>query len=132
MGFARIVKDDVPGQYSEILKNRYRDLSIPAARWRRGGDARHRPLCESNVREFCPAGVVPRANARCPVCGSLERHRLLWLYLTERTILLAGQRKSLLHVSPEYVVGKRLRTSPCILTTSAPTSNRSRRWSVWI
>jgi SAM-dependent methyltransferase len=34
-------------------------------------------------------------------CGSLERHRLLWLYLKERTDLFDGTPKSVLHVAPE-------------------------------
>lgn len=109
MGIARRLKDAVPDQYAEVLKNRYRDLSRPIARRRWSGDGRYCPLCESRVREFRPAGIVPRANARCPVCGSLERHRLLWLYLIERTDLFDNRRKKLLHISPEHVIGSRLR-----------------------
>ena len=114
MGSARKLKDAVPDEYAEVMKHRFRELSMPIARRRWSGDARYCPLCESRVREFRPAGIVARANARCPVCGSLERHRLLWLYLNERTDLLDGRRKKLLHVSPEYVIGKRLRPSPTL------------------
>jgi hypothetical protein len=32
------------------------------------------PMCETSLRQFYPAGIVPRENAGCPVGGSLERH----------------------------------------------------------
>lgn len=60
----------------------------------------HCPCCDYEVDEFSPFGVKPRPNARCPRCGSLERHRLLWMFLRERGDLLhSGMR--LLHVAPE-------------------------------
>jgi SAM-dependent methyltransferase len=34
-------------------------------------------------------------------CGALERHRLLWIYLTDRTNLFDGKPKRVLHVAPE-------------------------------
>lgn len=43
------------------------------------------PCCNKSFRFFLPFGVHPRANAMCPYCGSLERHRLLWLYLRQKT-----------------------------------------------
>lgn len=43
------------------------------------------PLCGGHFRKFLSAGVKPRLNARCPRCGSLERHRLLYLYLKNKT-----------------------------------------------
>lgn len=36
------------------------------------------PCCGGSSLEFLPFGVIPRNNARCPACGSLERHRALW------------------------------------------------------
>ncbi len=71
------------------------------------------PLCNSNVRQLRPYGfrfpvlyekqVIGggyRSNARCPVCKSSERERLLYLYLTRRTDLFTRPVK-LLHVAPE-------------------------------
>ena len=43
------------------------------------------PCCDGHLRKFLPYGVKPRPNARCPRCYSAERHRLLWLYLRDRT-----------------------------------------------
>lgn len=114
MGIARKLKDAVPDEYAEVMKQRIRGLAMPIARRRWRGDANFCPLCESRVREFRPAGIAPRANARCPVCGSLERHRLLWVYVNERTDLFDDRRKTLLHVSPEYLIGSRLRAHPSI------------------
>jgi predicted SAM-dependent methyltransferase len=36
-------------------------------------------------------------------CGALERHRLVWLYLKERTDLFDGKPRKMLHVAPEAV-----------------------------
>lgn len=114
VSLARRVKDAVPNEYAEVVKQQYRDaFSLIARRYWRGS-ARHCQLCDSHLRMFRPAGVHPRPDARCPVCGSLERHRLLWLYLNERTDLFAPVRKRLLHVSPENVISKRLRKHPTI------------------
>ena len=59
------------------------------------------PICQSNVRRFLPCGDPPRPHAICPVCGSLERHRLDWLFFTRQTDLFDGSPKTMLHVAPE-------------------------------
>lgn len=51
------------------------------------------PICQSRLSQFLPFGS--RDNAQCPVCGSLERHRLLWLYLKEKTNFFQDQLKVL-------------------------------------
>jgi predicted SAM-dependent methyltransferase len=80
------------------------------------------PLCKHRLRKFLPFGLnFPvlkekkvigggyRQNARCPICGSLDRERLLYLYLLHRTDLFEKP-KRLLHVAPEATVGHVLRT----------------------
>lgn len=67
------------------------------------------PLCEGRYRKFLPAGVIPRPNARCPGCDSLERHRLLWLTLKvlwETCTITKGGR--MLHVAPEEAIAHKL------------------------
>lgn len=60
------------------------------------------PLCASSFSTFAPFGAPPRPNACCPACASLERHRLVWLYLISKTSLLnPGQALKLLHFAPE-------------------------------
>jgi SAM-dependent methyltransferase len=65
------------------------------------GLARRCPCCSASLRRFEPFGLVPRHEAMCPVCESLERHRLIWLYVTRRTDLLDGRPRRMLHVAPE-------------------------------
>lgn len=67
------------------------------------------PVCESNVHRFLPFGDPPRANARCPICGSLERHRLDWMLFTKQTNLFNGSNKKMLHIAPEEFLSARFR-----------------------
>ena len=59
------------------------------------------PVCGSGFRKFLPYGRVSRANALCPSCLSLERHRLLWLYLQRETDFFEEPKK-MLHIAPEH------------------------------
>jgi SAM-dependent methyltransferase len=65
------------------------------------------PVCSQSFRKFLPYGRInPRENALCPNCLSLERHRLMWLYLQERTgFFKSGQQ--VLHIAPEACFIKR-------------------------
>lgn len=58
-------------------------------------------VCNSRLSKLGPAGIKQRPNATCPVCGSLERHRMLWKYFQEETDLLSGIQKKMLHIAPE-------------------------------
>lgn len=61
------------------------------------------PICTKHFITFLPFGSKhKRANALCIKCLSLERHRLIWLYLTRETDLFKrSEPTNLLHVSPE-------------------------------
>jgi len=67
------------------------------------GEGAHCPCCGGVFARFDPFRHKPehpwRQNAKCPVCGSLERHRRLWLQLCREEALFAGGR--LLHFAPE-------------------------------
>ena len=65
------------------------------------------PCCHGEFEQFLTFGRVPRQNARCPGCGSLERHRLAYLYL-EREGLLDRPRLRILHVAPEDALARPL------------------------
>ncbi|MDH4298727.1 MAG: methyltransferase domain-containing protein [Cyclobacteriaceae bacterium] len=59
------------------------------------------PVCEKSFRKFLPYGRInPRANALCPNCLSLERHRLIWLYLKQKTDFFQ-KKLHVLHIAPE-------------------------------
>jgi len=59
------------------------------------------PICETSYRKFLPYGRInARENALCPNCQSLERHRLIWLYLQEETDFFKTK-KDILHIAPE-------------------------------
>ncbi len=65
------------------------------------------PICGVERRGFLPYGyVTSRSNALCPNCLSLERHRLLWLYL-ERECDIDSGAATILHIAPEVsLIGK--------------------------
>jgi SAM-dependent methyltransferase len=66
------------------------------------GDAFQCPVCGGVFRYFLAAGDPgqERTLARCPQCDSLERHRLLWLFLNKETDILRKPVK-VLHFAPE-------------------------------
>lgn len=59
------------------------------------------PIDGRTYRKFLPYGrLESRPNALCPSSLSLERHRLMWLYLQHKTDFFTRQIK-LLHIAPE-------------------------------
>ncbi len=72
------------------------------------GDRFQCPVCGGRFDVFLPYGIPPRSNARCPRCGAFERHRLLWLYLKERTDIFSAD-MSLLDVAPVWYIQRSLR-----------------------
>jgi SAM-dependent methyltransferase len=80
------------------------------------------PICSLVCESFEPFGESSRShrpNAMCPGCGSLERHRLVWVYLLNETNLFSGATKRMLHVAPEAALAPRLSTAPTIDYLSA-------------
>lgn len=73
------------------------------------GNKRYCPICKGNFRGFQDAGVSPRPNAKCPGCGALERHRLVWRYLEDRTDIFQRREMRMLHVAAEPCLASRLR-----------------------
>ena len=67
------------------------------------------PVCGAHYRRFMPYGYVrSRANALCPNCLSLERHRLLWLWFGRETNLLQSTPRTL-HIAPEVCLMRHLK-----------------------
>lgn len=66
------------------------------------GFGRWCPVCKRSSRKFRSFGRAARRDeAKCIHCGSLERHRFVWLYFENETDLFDGRPKSVLHVAPE-------------------------------
>jgi SAM-dependent methyltransferase len=72
------------------------------------GTGRWCPVCRSSARAFREFGSPPRRDAMCPHCGALERHRLAWLFVEQRTALFDPRTKTMLHVAPELCFQRRL------------------------
>ena len=82
----------------------------PFLRWYFRGNQFEDPIDGSKYRKFLPYGYGEklRDNALCPGTLSLERHRLLWLYLNRETDFL-HQPLKVLHLAPEQVFYNRFR-----------------------
>ena len=85
------------------LLQRVAEAVVPAMGLFCAGRGRECPICGAQRRRFLPYGYVNvRENALCPRCLSLERHRLLWLWLQRESGLLdEGNYPVLLHIAPE-------------------------------
>lgn len=82
------------------------------------GGAVECPVCGGRFRRFL-SHYSKRDGARCPRCRSYERHRLLWLYLRERTDFFRRKSLRLLHMAPEYVLRQQFLRLPHVVYTSA-------------
>ena len=74
------------------------------------GRGKECPVCGCRRRRFLPYGyVTSRDNALCPRCLSLERHRLLWLWLVRESDLGRGAMAlpRMLHIAPELSLMRR-------------------------
>jgi SAM-dependent methyltransferase len=92
-----------------MIKNIKHRLATAVRRvWYRG-NSRSCPLCKRGSRRFLVRGIVPRIDAMCPMCGALERHRILWLYFERKTTILSKPPKRVLHVAPEACIKANLR-----------------------
>ena len=62
------------------------------------------PICDTQIESmFSSFGINPREDAQCSSCGSLKRHRLIWLYIKTHTDLLNATNKKMLDVAPERI-----------------------------
>lgn len=106
MGIASFARRVLPTP----VKARARDVE----RWvRHVGRRFYCPCCDRSARTFEPAGFTPRANAKCPWCGSRERHRLLWTVLSD--FIESGDLDGrMLHVAPEPSIAQRVAAVPNI------------------
>jgi len=82
----------------------------PLIKWYFKGNQFTDPIDGSSYRKFLPYGYQNlRENALCPGTLSLERHRLLWLYLSRETDFLTRSLR-VLHIAPEQVFYTKFKT----------------------
>jgi len=69
------------------------------------------PVCEKSFQKFLSYGsdVAHRDNVLCPYDLTLERHRLMWLYLKNESNFFSSQPLSVLHIAPEQCFHKRFK-----------------------
>lgn len=90
----------------------------PLIAWWYRGDRYTDPIDGNSFKSFLPYGYGNvRENVLSPSTLSLERHRLLWLYLNRETDLLSRP-QSVLHVAPEQCFYARFRESEHLTYTT--------------
>ncbi|CAM1342627.1 class I SAM-dependent methyltransferase [Tenacibaculum aestuarii] len=84
-----------------LIKASY--LARPVIAWWLKGDNFTDPIDGKSFRKFLPYGYgVQRENALSPSTLSLERHRLLWLFLQQESNFFSSEKKlKVLHIAPE-------------------------------
>ncbi|SED18803.1 Methyltransferase domain-containing protein [Tenacibaculum sp. MAR_2009_124] len=75
----------------------------PFIAWWLKGDNFTDPIDGKSFKKLLPYGYeTQRENALSPSTLSLERHRLLWLYLKNETVFFTSEKKlKVLHIAPE-------------------------------
>ncbi|HNR87138.1 MAG TPA: class I SAM-dependent methyltransferase [Spirochaetota bacterium] len=132
-----LVKSAVPrGAYAALYSLFIRLRGLSSILYR--GDAVECPFCGGRFTRFLAWGLkLPvidekriigagfRENALCPRCRSLDRERLLYLYLRDQTRLFMASDKKirLLHIAPEWHIQRVLSKRPGIDYTSADLSS---------
>lgn len=75
-----------------------------------GGNKFEDPIDGRTYRRLLPYGALDkRENALAPFSLSLERHRLQWLFMKERTNFFTADKLKVLHVAPEQCFLERFR-----------------------
>jgi len=69
------------------------------------------PVCEKKFSKFLSYGsdIAHRENVLCPHDLTLERHRLMWLYLKDQSDFFTKKNTEVLHIAPEQCFYKKFR-----------------------
>jgi SAM-dependent methyltransferase len=89
--------------------------TVNGLRWRASPYPRHCPICDYKGL-FYPSGWPVRPEAKCPRCGSAERHRLFKLWIDRNAERLKNKR--ILHFAPERGLSPILRRCSSRYTTA--------------
>ena len=99
MPFFKYILNSIPRPW--FIKASY--LAKPFIAFYLKGDAFTDPIDGNSFRKFLPYGYSKqRKNALSPSTLSLERHRLMWLFLRNETSFFTSNKKlKTLHIAPE-------------------------------
>ncbi len=101
----RFILNAVPRKY--LIRLSY--VFMPFGSYFYRGNNVECPVCGGRFRKFMPYGYhATRENVLCPKCLSLERHRLMWLYLKNKTGFFTRPMK-VLHIAPEQCFYRRFK-----------------------
>ncbi|HNR85271.1 MAG TPA: class I SAM-dependent methyltransferase [Taishania sp.] len=67
------------------------------------------PVCERSYSKFLAYGTMNRDNVLCPGDLTLERHRLMWLYLRDFSNFFTAPHLKVLHIAPEQCFHKKFK-----------------------
>lgn len=81
------------------------------------------PLCHSHLSGFL--NLHRPYHRWCPVCRSLQRHRLIWLFLERFTMITPEQPQTMLHFAPEPGLARRFAQMPYLRYITADRFDRS-------
>lgn len=97
----QLLKFIIPTKVIDYYKTFKRNKNIV----RHKGSAVKCPICNTSFKSFGEFGLFKRANAICFNCSSLERHRLIYLYLSNTINIFDKNIKPirLLHFAPEKI-----------------------------
>ena len=75
------------------------------------GDNVECPVCERSFSKFLSYGsdIAHRDNVLCPYDLTLERHRLMWLYLRDHSNFFKAEKLNVLHIAPEQCFHSRFK-----------------------
>ncbi|MDX2361331.1 MAG: methyltransferase domain-containing protein [Crocinitomicaceae bacterium] len=75
------------------------------------GDKVSCPVCERSFSKFLSYGsdIAHREGVLCPYDLTLERHRLMWLYLKDHSDFFTAENVKVLHIAPEQCFHKRFK-----------------------
>lgn len=105
MGFLKLLLNTVPRRILISISYWVRPFLRIFYRGNRYTD----PIDGKSYRKFLPYGYqIKRVNVLAPGTLSLERHRLLWLYLQNETDFFSASKK-VLHIAPEQAFYKRFK-----------------------
>lgn len=80
------------------------------------------PFCGFHAKDMFPIGIdndtikkyhiigAGRRNAGCYKCGSMDRERLIWLFLIKELCITEKLNQNILHIAPERPISDKLRS----------------------